>query len=611
MDAAEVAGHLRRRYRHSGSDRAARRLLAASAIEARSFPALPDSSPPDRVTRAALADLDRLLGGRWRAFHHLEWTLDDPPRWQKDHLAGIDLTRELPGHKLDPRRPQRGADARMIWELNRWDPLVQAAQAAWLLRRDDAAALCLRWLEDWARTNRPYRGWNWTSALESGIRLIALAWIDALLGAASRDAEASDRLSRVVAEVLPAHAWFTWQQRSFGSSANNHLLGELAGLIVASARWPGIARASAPIEVLERMWEVEVLAQFAEDGGNREQALHYHLFALELCWQAARALEALDRPVAREVLDRLGRAAAFYAAVQVEQDPWDYGDSDDAFVTRFHTADDPRGEWRRWMLGDPGGEAIEFWIGRAPRVAPSSHHGTDHARGAWTTFPRSGIAVFAADGWFARLDASPLGYLSTAAHGHLDALHLSLWLDGVAIVVDPGTGAYYAQPRLRELLASRGAHNGPCPIELDRPRRLGAFLWSEHHPIPTIAEGAGGSLEASLRTPMGTVHRRVRFDADGSAWTIDDSADGGADFSVRWQLAPGSIVESAGERAWRVTRRNACVLVAARGPWSEATIGNSPVSPSFRVVVEAPCISLRAGGAAAGGRLQTRIGRAP
>jgi len=30
-------------------------------------------------------------------------------------------------------------------------------------------------------TNPPYRGWNWTSALESGMRLVQFTWIDALL----------------------------------------------------------------------------------------------------------------------------------------------------------------------------------------------------------------------------------------------------------------------------------------------------------------------------------------------------------------------------------------------------------------------------------------------
>ena len=42
-----------------------------------------------------------------------------------------------------------------------------------------------------------------------------------------------------------------------------------------------------------------------------------------------------------------------------------------------------------------------------------------------------------------------------AAHGHLDVLHVSLWLRGVAMVIDPGTGAYHADKQLRNWLASR------------------------------------------------------------------------------------------------------------------------------------------------------------
>ena len=46
-----------------------------------------------------------------------------------------------------------------------------------------AGGKCLDWLEDWARVNPPYRGWNWTSALEVGVRLVQFTWIDACLSA--------------------------------------------------------------------------------------------------------------------------------------------------------------------------------------------------------------------------------------------------------------------------------------------------------------------------------------------------------------------------------------------------------------------------------------------
>src|SRR6185436_6214193 len=104
----------------------------------------------------------------------------------------------------------------------------------------------------------------------------------------------------------------------------------------------------------------------------------------------------------------------------------------------------------------------------------------------WLIYPDSGIAVCWSGDWNLRWDLSPLGYLSTAAHGHLDALHLSLWYKEMALVIDPGTGAYYGDTRLRAHLASWIAHNGPRPVELDFPKRLGSFLWSDAHANPFI-----------------------------------------------------------------------------------------------------------------------------
>ena len=278
------------------------------------FPELPLAAGAPEVLRQALRkDSAEIHAGRWKAFGHLDLKVDDPPRWHMDYLVGKDFETDGSSFKLDHRKQPAGADIKVIWEPNRWYQLVRLAQSAYVLEDQEAGRTCVRWLMDWLKHNRPYRGLNWTSALETGMRLVQFSWIDALLDAAGDDRQ---ELHSLRSAIVPAHVYYTWRYRSFGSSANNHLLGELAGLVLAVARWPSLARLSTSLDDLRGIWEKEVLRQFAPDGGNREQALGYHLFSWEFCWQTQAALRAVGKHVSASVEERLKRAAEFYLPPQ-------------------------------------------------------------------------------------------------------------------------------------------------------------------------------------------------------------------------------------------------------------------------------------------------------
>jgi len=220
--------------------------------------------------------------------------------------------------------------------------------------------------------------------------------------------------------------------------------------------------------------------------------------------------------------------------------------------------------------------------------------------------------------WWLRWDLSPLGYLRTAAHGHLDALHLSIWFKRVALVIDPGTGAYYADESLRTWLASRAAHNGPCPSGMDYPRRLGPFLWSEHHATP-VWSSATQQLSGEVTLSKGRLQRSVT-PADGDlGWHVDDAYElnGGqaGEFFVRWQFAPGSRVKNLGERRFSVRRADVSIVIEVDQKWIGASLAEpvteeesrqreSPfsgsrnfggsVSPAFRSLCFAPYLLLTA-----------------
>lgn len=568
------------------------------------YPALPaPKEAPDALRQALKRDADEILHGKWRAFGHLPIQVSDPPEWHKDYLVGVDLHTEVSAFQLNHRALPKGADIKLIWELSRWHQLSRLAMAAYICGDTRAASKCVHWLEHWVQNNPPYRGWNWTSALEAGMRLIQFTWMDALLRASATNVEHDAALEQLRYDILPAHAWFTWRHKSFGSSANNHLLGELAGLILATVRWPELVAWSTSLDELQPIWENEILAQFADDGGNKEQALHYHLFSFELCWHARTALLSAGRRISPETESRLTLAADFLTQVQAQSEPWDYGDSDDGFVLPLASdLKENTREWCRWLNGDSGSLAW-FLPPLKPAIAPRVQTLSQN----WRLFSETGIAVNRTAQWFLRWDVSPLGYLPTAAHAHLDALHLSLWLDDVAFVVDPGTGAYYADADLRNWLASRAAHNGPAWAD-SQPLRAGPFLWKGFHSRPTVTAAGAGGVHAEFFDVAGRAARTVyRVDAPlRGGWVVEERVSTTvpeSKFNVLWQFAPDAICQIIEPRRFRITRQNQTVEIRASPDWDTADLvapGPSrkagqfegTVSPRFRAVKPAPCLKL-------------------
>jgi len=614
MDAAEILGRAREKLRRRTERFAVAALRDVRLGEASGdVPALPAKADAPAALRENLAvDAANLLAGKWILFGWNNMKVSLPPNWHRDYTRGVDVP--LDGRKPDHRKLPGGADARAIWEINRWAEMARLAMHGWL--NDDVAAIARaqEWLADWVDRNPPGQGINWTSALEGGLRLINLCWFDALV---SRMKEGRPELARgqraLVDAIVAPHVWWVHRYLSFGSSANNHRLGELTGLLLAVRRWPELERITGSANELWNQIAECILTQFAEDGGNREQALHYHLFAFEMALHATRAMNITEGPV----MERLQKAAEFFVRMSHPREPWDYGDSDDGqIVPLAMRREDAVGEWSAWMCG--GCSALRYWLGdfqcswkagsgicQVPALATTAPGKCRSLEDSWWITEESGMAVIERDGWKVRVDASPLGFGKMAAHGHCDALHVSIWDGERALVIDPGTGGYFGSSDLRAELASWNAHNGPQPVGGFRtPRRIGTFLWGEQHARPLL-QCEGNGVRIWLEHEGHHFSRTVKV--EGDEVVIEDQEDNAQTLCVRWRFPQGCQLTSliAAHGQIEIVRRNLHWQMTLDLAQGNVATQRERSSPFFGKIDESPVIE-----AMSHGRLITTLRRA-
>ena len=593
MGVAEICHRVEEKLRQY-TERSAYQKLIAVKFDPEPTENAPSLPKPESVNEAFLDALreerDEIKAGRWHILGGHTIQVGSPPVWHRDYVNGGEHSTDARSCKLDHRRMPPKMDVRFVWETSRWLQITRLAQAAYFLQDEESGRLAQSWLSDWVKKNPVGRGWNWTSPMEPAIRLINFTYADALLRALPGDGEefASEQ-NRLATEIVPGHVWWVSRYRSVGSSANNHLLGELAGLSAALARWPQCSQWCATLEEIAETVSAELKKQFHSDGGNREQGLHYHLFAFEMGWIALTFAQATGIRIDARVLELMAKAGEFFEATAVETEPWDYGDSDDAHVFPcFLSEGSALQEWRQWFAGDRS--PIEHWYGAAPSA------GQCKSTLGWRCFEETGVSTYRSKAWVARFDHSPLGYLSTASHGHLDALHLSLWIDGRAVLIDPGTGGYYASADLRTTLAGKESHNGPHFQEAtDYPERHGPFLWSNHHTQPAV-ELSGESLRGSLELSASRkVTRHVEGLANDDGWKVVDGASSA--FVVNWQLAPGWTVKKSKANEWIMKKADKRVTLSVEGADQVSLIeddepsGLGVCSPYYGKVDSSPVLS--------------------
>ena len=141
-------------------------------------------------------------------------------------------------------------------------------------------------------------------------------------------------------------------------------------------------------------------------------------------------------------------------------------------------------------------------------------------------------------------DAGPLGYLSLAAHGHADALAVTVSSGETDLVVDPGTGSYFRRPDVREAFRGTGFHPTISIDSLDQSTPGGPFLWSRHarswFTRVDLQGVVSGEQDGYLSLADPVRHQRALVALEPTLIVVYDrlEAEGTHTASLRWPLHP-------------------------------------------------------------------------
>lgn len=506
-----------------------------------------------------IAAANRIVGGRLRIFQ-LDVDADAVIRnWNRDPKTRTAAPMTF-GKAIDCHDRALVGDIKYLWEPNRHLHLPLLAQAYRLSGKAIYLKALKLHLSTWL-AQCPYpAGPNWSSSLELAVRLInwSVAW--QLIGCADSVLFEGDNGRRLRDRWLSSvyrHMAFISGHFSRHSSANNHLIGEAAGLFIGSNTWPYWGK------VTDRWRHTgfgiladEAVRQVHPDGAGKEQAMAYQQFVLDFLILSLISGKVSGVSFPPAYSESIVRRLAFVAAMMdVAGNLPMIGDADDGYVANLSQESDFCPYQSQLATG-----AVLFTRSDFFRKARRIDDKTRWLTGAFAetamslpaktldtkrAFPAGGYFILGRDFETADeirciVDCGPLGYLSIAAHGHADALALYLSVGGAEFLIDPGTFSYHGGDLWRAYFRGTAAHNTVRIDGVDQSLSGGKFMWLKKANAQVVTfeiapdrDVFEGSHDGYRRLSDPVMHRRkVVFDKERDVLSIEDILECAADHVV-------------------------------------------------------------------------------
>lgn len=540
-----------------------------------------------------ISKADMICDNRMDLFALKDYNFGGKINYHMDYASGKSTPKDVLGKKINYRDAEKYGDIKYIWEINRHLYLPVLAQAYNITNNKKYISKIEYFLKEWFDQNPFMYGVNWESSLELGIRLInwTITWNIV-------NEQVSNSIRDMWLKSVYQHCWFVNRNLSAYSSANNHLIGEVAGLFIASIAMPQFKPSKKWNQKAYQILLRECNKQNYLDGVNKEQATSYQQFVLDFLIMAGLYGEKNGVHFGKDYWSIIEKMLEYVCSIMnVSGRVPQIGDEDDGYVIDSLTKDHnqyksllntgsvffKRDIFKRDNFDEDNKtkfllsiycEPLNYAFNEKKNYIPTEFsYGGYYVLGNKFGTKEEQKLIF---------DCGPLGYLSIAAHGHADSLSFDFSAGGHPIFIDPGTYAYHANKRWRNYFRGTLAHNTIRVDGLDQSVICGNFMWSKSAKSQLISSDPGKSVKAThygyKRLKDGVQHiREINFNPSENRWDILDEiiTNGPHEIEISYILHPDCACEFINKNEVLITfKAGKCILELDKSFGIEIVKGN-------------------------------------